>query len=102
MAPRTEAKITGGRPYSGMVERKKKIRKGRVFSVSLRQSELDYVDQYLEDYCQRNGVELSRNELVRRAVLAHARYMRAWEQREDLSKADDGKDYETIFKQTVG
>lgn len=75
-------------------ERKRK----RPFSISLHESDLEEIREHLIDFRDETGIEISRNELIRRAVLAHVRYRKAWKERQDLSKPDEGKDYDSIFK----
>jgi len=76
------------------MERKRK----RPFSISLHESDLEEIREHLIAFREETGIDISRNELIRRTVLAHIRFKKAWKNRDDLSKADEGKDYETIFK----
>jgi len=78
----------------GIAERKRK----RPFSISLHESDLVEIREHLAVFREETGVGISRNELIRRAVLAHIRFEKAYKIREDLSTPDDGFDYASIFK----
>lgn len=54
---------------------KKKIEsKSKVFSVSFRESEVGEMNGFLDKMKKETGFKISRNEFVRRAVLAQVRY----------------------------
>lgn len=59
-----------------MEQAKETKRKTKLFSVSFRDEDLDKLEQYLKDVKRQTGFELSRNELIRRAVLAHVGFKR--------------------------
>ena len=64
-------------------------RKNKVFSVSMVKSEVDDVDKYVEKLIKESGYKISRNEIIRRATLAHVKFM------EDQN---ENKDYMEVFK----
>ena len=74
------------------VERKS-TRKDKVFSVSVREAELEEIEFFIKDINQGSvyGGSVSRNELFRRATLAHVRYMEALMNKEKV-------DYYDVFK----
>lgn len=57
------------------------------FSVSFRPKEISEVDEYVERLIAESGYKISRNEIIRRATLAHIRFME-----------ENGIDYKEIFK----
>ena len=66
-------------------------RKDKVFSVSLRSTELDDVYVHLSDLEEATGYAVSRNELIRKATLAHIEYVK-------LKGTPEEKDYFEVFK----
>lgn len=68
------------------------LRKEKVFSISMSKKDMQEIDEHVEKLERESGYLLSRNELIRRATLAHIRF----------SKKSDSKTYEETFKQTVG
>jgi len=70
-----------------MSQDKKLKRKTKLFSVSFRGEDLVEVEEYLKDVKSKAGYALSRNELIRRSVLAHIRHMK------------NGADYGQVFKE---
>ena len=69
--------------------KRKKIRKTEVFSVSFQFQELVEIQEHLEELENKFGFSFSRNELIRKATLAHVRHQR-----------NGKKDYDKEFKQT--
>ena len=68
----------------GINKKRNNKRKVKLFSVSFRLDDLIELEKYLES----TGSELSRNELIRRSVLAHVRF----------EQDGNGLTYEDIFK----
>ncbi len=64
------------------------LRKDKVFSVSMVHDEVLEVDKHLAALVAKTGMELSRNEFIRRSVLAHVRY----------SRNKSGSKYMDVFK----
>jgi len=62
-------------------------RKDKVFSVSMMEGEVNEIENYIAELEKEHGFSISRNELVRRATLAHIRFMQA-----------DDSNYAEIFK----
>jgi len=73
------------------MEKVKSRRKTELFSVSFRAEDLAELEEYLKDMKRQTGLELSRNELIRRAALAHVRF----------KKVDADPDYDEAFKATI-
>lgn len=53
----------------------------------MKPKEIDEVDKYVEELIAESGFKISRNEIVRRATLAHVRFMK-----------ERNKEYMEIFK----
>ena len=64
-------------------------RKNKVFSVSMKQKETEEIDEYVEKLQEEFGFSISRNELIRRATLAHIRF---------TQENDESLEYKEIFK----
>ena len=71
-----------------MEKAKRSKRKSELFSVSFKPEDLGELQGFLDKQYSENGVALSRNELIRRAMLAHVRFM-----------DQDAKTYKEIFKE---
>ncbi len=69
------------------MESKESKRKSVLFSVSFKPEDLSELKTFLEKQLAKNGIALSRNELIRRAMFAHIRFMGQTE-----------KSYKEIFK----
>lgn len=63
--------------------------KDKVFSVSMSTQEVIDVDTFVEELIKESGFKISRNEIIRRATLAHIKYVK------DKKKT---KDYMEVFK----
>ncbi len=72
----------------GTIKTKGSKRKTKLFSVSFRIEDLIELEEYLRETKRVMGLELSRNELIRRSVLAHVRF----------EKDDSDLTYSEIFK----
>jgi len=70
-----------------MEKAKRSKRKSELFSVSFKPEDLEELEKFLGKQKADNGVALSRNELIRRAMLAHVRTI-----------GQDEKSYKEIFK----
>ena len=57
------------------------------FSISMKPREISEVDKYIEELIVDSGFKVTRNEIIRRATLAHVRFMK-----------NKNKDYKEIFK----
>lgn len=66
-------------------------RKDKIFSVSMRSTELDDVEVHLDKLEESTGYKVYRNELIRKATLAHIKYM-------ELKDTPEEKSYFEIFK----
>lgn len=64
-------------------------RKNKVFSVSMQELEVEEIDGYIETLQEEFGFSISRNELIRRATLAHIRF---------TQENDESFEYKEIFK----
>ena len=62
-------------------------RKTKLFSVSFREEDLPELQKHLDNIKAETGMSMSRNELIRRSVLAHIRFT-----------AQPESDYREIFK----
>jgi len=74
-----------------MEQAKRSKRKSVLFSVSFKPEDLEELQHFLEDMRDENGVALSRNELIRRSMLAHVRFM-------EYSKGEITPIYQDVFK----
>lgn len=74
-----------------MEKTKRSKRKSELFSVSFKPEDLAELQNHLEKQRDETGVALSRNELIRRAMLAHIRFM------ED-NKNNSSPPYVEVFK----
>ena len=57
------------------------------FSISMKPKEICELDKYIEELIAESGYRITRNEIIRRATLAHVRFMK-----------DVKKDYKEVFK----
>lgn len=62
-------------------------RKNRVFSVSFRDQDLEEIEKHIDGVNEKSGYSPTRNELIRRATLAHIRH-----------KEDPSVPYDEVFK----
>lgn len=67
----------------------KKNKKDAVFSVSMKTDEVGEIEEYINNLETQLGFTISRNELIRRATLAHIRF---------TQKNDESLEYKEIFK----
>ena len=56
------------------MEDTKQKRKSKIFSISLRESEMEQVQKFLGDFKSKTGFTLSRNEFIRKAVISHIHF----------------------------
>ena len=66
-------------------------RKDKVFSVSWRSLEVNDIEEHLKEFHEATGFEISRNELIRKATLAHIKYLK-------LKGTPEEKNYFEVFK----
>ena len=50
------------------------MRKDKVFSISVTTKELEEIEKFVKDKSRQLGAKISRNEVIRRATLAHIRF----------------------------